>query len=170
MPVGPLYLEALVETPGLVMAQATGTVAYTGSAANGAPVPVQLTASALNATGLSFPVGVGRVTGAVKITGAQSGLGEGWVLASQLIDGELTILQLAEVTFAPGSSTENYEVFGLLDGTYQLTFLPDFSMTGVLNNDLDNATYSTMGVSGSPASVTIVGGGPVVSDFTYAFQ
>ncbi len=136
---------------------------------NNKDTPIALTADQKDQKGLEFPLGVGRVSGTVDVTGAPKTMSFAVVFAlppADFVPGGFTPDTQREavvpMTLTNGSGSASYVVFGLEDNTYTMQLIPDVNGDGDLNDE-----YQAKQIfNGDPPTVTINGGGRQQSDFT----
>jgi hypothetical protein len=159
---GQVYLFGLVRSTRISgSGTAFGQSEYDGTQTTPAAIPV--TMAQPHVTGINFPVGVGLVSGSAQLTNMPSDLRQFWVMATMTHAGKIYLKGYDTVSVIPGTSAYTYEVFGLLDGQYDMSLVPDLTHTGSISDNLSNAK------PGVPASVKISGGGRQGSDFKYTF-
>ncbi len=163
LPIGPLYLLAFLQTS--VNGSTVSTYGAYSSTGTGATA-ITLTTDAPAQNGIDVALGVSLVSGTVTLAHVPTtpALSQVFVLATDptkappddVIDG----VQLA-VTQSNGSASLSYQLFGLVDGTYNMTLVPDTSHDG--NYTDERAAH--YGFKGTPAQISIVAGGRQRSDF-----
>lgn len=163
-PLGRLYLAAFVSTTEGSRTLSTSRVYRLGSSATA----IETTAQAPQVSGIRFPLGVGRVSGLIEVTNAPANL-EIVLVASvgpliSPIQGQGEIRQ-NDFIVAPGTGTHSfrYEMFGLEDGSFDMTAIPDSNKSGDFNDELNSSP--PFAFAGTPGKVEIIGGGRVGCDF-----
>jgi len=160
LPLGKLYLVAfpMSREPDCRLLQGSPVYRRTRDGI----APFELTAEVPSVTDIAFPVGVGRVSGTIHLLNAPATLQDVFVVASQPDAGTNVVQQedrfsgqAADGTFATG-----YELWGLQDGTFDLSIVPDLSGDGWYQDEVDSGRYFT-----NPTKVTVVGGDRKGLDF-----
>ena len=165
IPYGSIYLSSAIDLT-INGADLSGSSYYPGPPA--APEAVVLTAMNPNATNVSVPVGVGQIDGTVTLQSPPANVTAVWVTASVNIEvapgQQQQFIVAANVFPIPsGGGPFAYDLFGLTDGSFNMTIIP----TASANEDLESTLNSTsIQTPGTPATVTILGGDRASCDFT----
>lgn len=120
-----------------------------------------LTPEAPHERGIEFPLGVGRVSGEVRLENAPANLRRVFITAS--IGANVRELEAWEGRVENGTFVLDapYVLFGLDDGLFDMTLIPDVTGDGWVQDELDAGYF----FPGSPAQVEILGGSRAGSDF-----
>lgn len=145
LPLGKIWLVDLLQTAGayepIVSAQYQYGLGRMGM------TPIAIPAESPHVSEFRFPVGVGRVSGAIDLARAETPVSWAWVFVNEA--GTTNLVRYDTITFESGAQLTPYELFGLKDGVYDVYLQTDAGKS----------------MDGSPRTVVITGGSREGSDF-----
>jgi hypothetical protein len=147
LPTGAVWMIGVLQTPGAYLETVDAQYDFGANFLGMTPIP--LPAENPHVTDFRFPMGVGRVSGAIDLSNVSESIGSAWVYANK--SGTTELARFESVTIEQGQVLVPYEIFGFEDGKYDVY--------------LETAAGKT--IPGSPKTIVITGGSREGSDFRF---